>query len=154
MHSSHLHSRFMILLQPRHCLNNVGLGSSPFARHYLGNHFLFSLPAGTKMFQFPALASILDDISSIYRVAPFGNPRINGYLLLPVAYRSLSRPSSPPRAKASAMRPSLLSWFDTTGIATFVSIGSYEPYFLRLFSTRFFNMSKIFILWRITDSNR
>ena len=34
-----------------------GLGSSPFARHYLGNHCLFSLPAGTKMFQFPALAS-------------------------------------------------------------------------------------------------
>ena len=37
-----------------------GLGCSPFARHYWGNHYLFSLPAGTKMFQFPALASILD----------------------------------------------------------------------------------------------
>ena len=34
------------------------------------------------------------------RVAPFGNPRINGYLLLPEAYRSLSRPSSAPDAKA------------------------------------------------------
>ena len=33
-------------------------------------------------------------------VSPFGNPRINGYLLLPVAYRSLSRPSSAPDAKA------------------------------------------------------
>ena len=42
-------------------------------------------------------------------VVPFGNPRIKGYLHLPAAYRSLSRPSSPPRAKASAMRPSLLS---------------------------------------------
>ena len=31
-------------------------------------------------------------------VAPFGNLRIKGYLLLPAAYRSLSRPSSPPRA--------------------------------------------------------
>ena len=28
-------------------------------------------------------------------VTPFGHPRINGYLLLPVAFRSLSRPSSP-----------------------------------------------------------
>ena len=37
-------------------------------------------------------------------VAPFGNPRINGYLLLPVAYRSLSRPSSAPDAKASFLR--------------------------------------------------
>ena len=38
------------------------------------------------------------------RVAPFGNPRINGYLLLPVAYRSLSRPSSAPDAKAFPLR--------------------------------------------------
>lgn len=29
------------------------------------------------------------------RVVPFGNPRINGHLRLPGAYRSLSRPSSP-----------------------------------------------------------
>ena len=40
------------------------------------------------------------------RVAPFGNPRVTGYLPLAVAYRSLSRPSSPQRAKASPMRPS------------------------------------------------
>ena len=38
------------------------------------------------------------------RVAPFGNPRINGYLLLPEAYRSLSRPSSAPDAKAFPLR--------------------------------------------------
>ena len=37
-------------------------------------------------------------------VAPFGNPRISGYLLLPVAYRSLSRPSSAPDAKAFPLR--------------------------------------------------
>ena len=34
------------------------------------------------------------------RVSPFGNPRIEAYLQLPVAYRSLSRPSSAPDAKA------------------------------------------------------
>ena len=38
------------------------------------------------------------------RVSPFGNPRINGYLLLPVAFRSLSRPSSAPDAKAFPLR--------------------------------------------------
>ena len=38
-----------------------GLGCSPFARHYWGNHYLFSLPTGTKMFQFPALALNLED---------------------------------------------------------------------------------------------
>ena len=33
--------------------------------------------------------------SSNVWVVPFGNPRIKGYLHLPEAYRSLSRPSSP-----------------------------------------------------------
>ena len=32
------------------------------------------------------------------RVSPFGHPRIDGYLHLPVAFRSLSRPSSAPDA--------------------------------------------------------
>ena len=45
------------VLQPRPGRNPGGLGSSPVARHYRGNHLLFSLPAGTKMFQFPAFAS-------------------------------------------------------------------------------------------------
>ena len=43
------------------------------------------------------------------RVAPFGYPRIKGHLHLPGAFRSLSRPSSPPRAKASTVCPCLLS---------------------------------------------
>ena len=88
-----------------------GLGSSPVARHYWGNHCLFSLPAGTKMFQFPAFASLLgkDNYPSGNWVVPFGNPRIRGHLHLPAAYRSLSRPSSPPRAKASTGRPNFLS---------------------------------------------
>ena len=48
-------------------------------------------------------------MSSTYWVVPFGNHGIKGHLHLPRAYRSLSRPSSPVRAKASAMRPCLLS---------------------------------------------
>ena len=35
--------------------HNLGLGSSAFARHYLRNHLLSSLPRGTEMFQFPRL---------------------------------------------------------------------------------------------------
>ena len=38
------------------------------------------------------------------RVPPFGNLRVKGYLLLTVAYRSLSRPSSAPDAKAFPLR--------------------------------------------------
>ena len=40
----------------------------------------------------------------LWRVAPFGNLRINAYVPLPVAYRSLSRPSSAPDAKAFPLR--------------------------------------------------
>ena len=43
-------------------------------------------------------------------VAPFGNPRIKGCWRLPVAYRSLLRPSSPLNAKASIIC-SLDTWF-------------------------------------------
>jgi hypothetical protein len=55
------------------------------------------------MFQFPTFASHLHGISRPAPgwVAPFGYLRIKGYLHLPEAFRSLSRPSSPLRAKAS-----------------------------------------------------
>ena len=56
-HSAHQLSCHGVVLQPHPCRNMDGLGCSPFARHYWGNHCLFSFPAGTKMFQFPALAS-------------------------------------------------------------------------------------------------
>ena len=45
------------------------------------------------------------------RVSPFRDLRINGYLLLPEAFRSLSRLSSALSAKASALRPSSLDLF-------------------------------------------
>ena len=38
-----------------------------------------------------------------YRITPFGNPGVNGYVHLTPAYRSLSRPSSPLSSKASAI---------------------------------------------------
>ena len=76
------------------------------------------------MFQFPGFAPCLARCRNcLRRVAPFGNPRINGYLPLPAAYRSLSRPSSPPRAKASFMCLFLLSVFPLRKVAfLFVSL--------------------------------
>ncbi len=41
---------------------------------------------------------LADDMPSTCRVAPFGYPRINTRVQFPVAFRSLSRPSSPLRA--------------------------------------------------------
>ncbi len=62
------------------------------------------------MFQFPGFAPRLLVVSRLQRDGlPHSEIRgYNGYLLLPAAYRSLSRPSSPLRAKAFAMRPFLL----------------------------------------------
>src|SRR5215218_8406093 len=63
------------------------------------------------MFQFSPLAPFLLWIQRTVtrhdsrRVSPFGHPRINAYVRLPEAFRSLSRPSSPVRAKASTVRP-------------------------------------------------
>ena len=101
----------LLLLQPRLCRNKTGLGSVHFDRHYFGHRSFLSFPAGTKMFQFPTFAPIKGDRPSACRVAPFGNPRIKTCLRFPVAYRSLPRPSSPPEAKASSVRSSLLSLF-------------------------------------------
>ena len=49
------------------------------------------------------------------RVSPFGHPRINAYVRLPEAFRSLSRPSSPVRAKASTVRPCSLDRISLSG---------------------------------------
>src|SRR5438128_12191067 len=52
----------------------------------------------------PALARRVIGLATD-RVTPFGNPGITACLQLPQAYRSLPRPSSPPCAKASTVRP-------------------------------------------------
>ena len=49
--------------------------------------------------------SVNADRVLLCRVSPFGNLRLNAYLQLPVAYRSLSRPSSALSAKAFPLRP-------------------------------------------------
>ena len=111
-----------------------------------------------------------DVIPSEWRVVPFGNLRIKGYLHLPEAYRSLSRPSSPPRAKASAMRPCLLSFKRFILVLVLVV----ECFLLSILHTRtrtvwyiLLALTKILLFvhhvkdrfsfqrwWRITDSNR
>ena len=51
------------------------------------------------------LPYLFDSVWDTFRwVSPFGNLRINAHLQLPEAYRSLSRPSSAPDAKAFPLR--------------------------------------------------
>ena len=93
---------------------SFGLASFPFARRYLGNRSFFLFLELLRCFSSPR--SLLTDylfhlwMTTHYRrrVPPFGYLRISGYLLLPAAFRSLSRPSSAPSAKASALCSFLL----------------------------------------------
>ena len=108
-----LSCRSYIAVRTPSCTHN-GLGSFPFARRYLGNRCFFLLLRVLRCFSSPGFPLydyfIHHRIPMHYHrcVPAFGNLRIIGYLLLPAAYRSLSRPSSAPSAKASALCSSSL----------------------------------------------
>ena len=94
----------------------VGLGSFPFARRYLGNRCFFLFLALLRCFSSGGSPPYvmywrMDDRGSLCRVSPFGYLWINGYLRLPKAFRSLSRPSSALSAKASTLRSFCLTVF-------------------------------------------
>ena len=80
---------------PERALLHIRFGLFPGRSPLLGESLLFSLPGGTKMFQFPPLAPVIQQVSPKTWVVPFGYPRVKGYLHLTAASRSLSRPSSP-----------------------------------------------------------
>ena len=61
--------------------------------------------------------SVTDDGFLIRRVSPFGNLRIDAYVPLPEAYRSLSRPSSAPDAKAFPLRSFSLNLVGASSIS-------------------------------------
>ena len=87
-----------------------GLGSSRFARRYSGNHFCFLLLRLLRCFSSPGSPPRAMDSPADMRVfpawvSPFRNLRIFAHVPLPAAFRSLSRLSSAPSAKASAPRP-------------------------------------------------
>ena len=95
------------VLLPRHCRNNRGLGSFLFARRYYGNRCFFLLLLLLRCFSSEGLLTFRCDRPSACRVAPFGYPRIKSRLLIPEAFRSLPRPSSPPRATGIPRTPFL-----------------------------------------------
>ena len=81
-------------------------GLVPFRSPLLGESLLFSFPPTTGMFRFVGFASAQSGCRACARrVAPFGHLRINGRSRLPADFRGLPRPSSPPGAKASSVRP-------------------------------------------------
>ena len=89
---------------PTH-ISICGLASFAFARHYSQNLGWFLFLWVLRCFSSPrsppeAMYSLQVSRFFTVSVSTFGNLRIEVYLQLPEAYRSLSRPSSAPDAKA------------------------------------------------------
>ena len=89
---------------------HLGLGCFHFARRYFGNRCFFLFLRVLRCFSSPgsphmAMNSPYADRGLLCRVSPFRYLRIVGYVLLPEAFRSLSRLSSALSAKASTLRP-------------------------------------------------
>ena len=100
-----------------------GLGSSAFARRYLRNRVFFLFLRVLRCFSSPGSPPYvmdwrMDTRGFLVWVSPFRNLRINGYLLLPEAFRSLSRLSSALSAKASTLRSFLLGHSDLIALTS------------------------------------
>ena len=128
--------------------HNAGLGWSPFARHYLGNHCLFSLPRGTKMFQFPRLASCISRMT-VLQTAGLSHSEIPGsmvictYPRLIAAYHVLLRlhePRHPPCALSYFLYDCCVfvlvvgCWLSVVGLLPssfflFLNLHNYRSYF-------------------------
>ena len=107
-HSPIQSAHFMQSVTPT--CTHAGLGSSLFARRYSGNRCFFLFLRVLRCFSSPgsprtAMYSLHADRGFLCRVSPFRYLRIIGYVLLPEAFRSLSRLSSALSAKASTLRP-------------------------------------------------
>ena len=86
--SRNFHYKFnfhIAVLQPQPCRNKFGLGSSPFARHYLGNHYCFLFHQVLRCFSSLGLLLIFRYPDYSGWVSPFGDLRIIGYRHLPEA---------------------------------------------------------------------
>ncbi len=92
------------------CLTHDRFRLFRFRSPLLPESRLLSFPGGTEMVHFPPFAPpflcIQKEVTGhdSRRVSPFGHPRLSMQQLTE-AYRSLRRPSSPPNAKASTVRP-------------------------------------------------
>ena len=123
----------------------VGLASFAFARHYSQNLGWFLFLPVLRCFSSrgsPRNAMYLRYVSWFFTmsVSTFGYLRISAYLQLPAAFRSLSRPSSAPDAKAFALCSyslelsyqwsSPITWFSSFSWIAWVSLNISLGYFL------------------------
>ena len=142
-------------------ISTFGLASSAFARHYSRNLNWFLFLRVLRCFSSPrslhlTMYSLSDHWFFISVVSQFGNLRIEAYLQLPAAYRSLSRPSSAPDAKAFTLCSLLLELLSLLSFAWVSQIICYNEkafslrcnpeYFVFACEMRFIESQEIF--WR------
>ena len=102
-------------------------GLLPVRSPLLGESLLICFPELLRWFTSLSIAPVsyifrYSGDALLHRITPFGNPGVNGYVLLTPAYRSLSRPSSPGSSIGIRHRP-VFAWpyhlfrsFTITGI--------------------------------------
>ena len=160
---------FLLNLQIVYCSPNPrsittsGLGSSYFARHYFRNRVFFLFLWVLRCFSSPRYL-LIHYFTHVWviRLLPlieFPHSDIygyNGYLLLPVAFRSLSRPSSALGAQAFTLRSLQLNLL-TSAKLRFASsnLKKYSSmYYLYTFLIFFsFSLHNSFILCHFASSN-
>ena len=131
-----------------------GLGSSRFARRYFGNHYCFLFLRLLRCFSSPgspprAMDSRADTRVFPAWVPPFRHLRFFAYVPLPAAFRSLSRLSSAPSAKASALRP---FWLDPSPRPPSVAAGCsffFSFFLMSLFRYSVFRVRRRFLSRRM-----
>ena len=129
----------------------IGLASSAFARHYSRNLVWFLFLRVLRCFSSPrslhlTMYSSSDHWFFISVVSQFGNLRIEAYLQLPAAYRSLSRPSSAPDAKAFTLCSFMLELLFCSAIYCLSFANNYFT-MKKLFVTRCFRIVCAFSFW-------
>ena len=126
---------------PGRCQRQPRFGLMRVRSPLLAQSLLLSFPPGTKMFQFPGFALGLTKCRDrSRRVSPFGHPRVIGHLPLTAAFRSLSRPSSPPRATGIPRAP-LFTFFLSFSPRSKPQKGA-DPTFAYIRLARFFRFSQ------------
>lgn len=84
----------------------------PFRSPLLGKSIFFLLLQVLRCFSSLRLLFFRSAWASLTRVAPFGYVRIISCWQIPAPFRSFPRPSSPPEAKASSVRPCNFSRYE------------------------------------------
>ena len=139
----------IFLLKYDFITHNVCQGYFLFNRLYLGNRFCFLFLQLLRCFSslgcpYTAMYLLYNNRPSTCWVPPFGYLRISAYLLLPVAFRRSSRPSSSSSAKAFPVRSfflyltnffyPLLKFFLILTSSSFDVCDKYYPIFKDLYS--------------------